>query len=68
MVFWVGPIMEVDYNTWGYNGRVGLAIAGVHPVNRHRGCMGVMRGRGLAEIFRLPGARIKFWVAIGSWA
>ncbi len=42
-----------------------MSIAGVHPVNRHRGCMEVIRGRGLDEISRLPGARIKLRVAIG---
>lgn len=61
----VGPISE----RWGSlrvfkRPRV-LASAWVYPVNWLRGCMEVMRGRGLAEISRLPGARIKFRVAIG---
>ena len=42
-----------------------VSIAWVHPVNWHRGWMGTPRGRGLDEISRLPGARIKLWVAIG---
>ena len=42
-----------------------LVSAGVYPVNRHRGWMGVPRGRGLDETSRLPGARIKLRVAIG---
>ena len=41
-----------------------MSIAGVHPVNRHRGCMEVINGRGLDETSRLPGARIKLRVAI----
>ena len=41
-----------------------MTIAGVHPVNRHRGCMEVIKGRGLDETSRLPGARIKLRVAI----
>jgi len=43
-----------------------LLVAWVHPVNWLRGCMGVPRGRGLAETSRLPGARIKLRVAIGT--
>ena len=45
-----------------------MTIAGVHPVNRHRGCMEVIRGWGPVEIPRLPGARIKLRVAIVSLA
>lgn len=43
-----------------------LSIAWVYPVIWHRGWMDMIRGRELAEIFRLPGAHIKLRVAIGS--
>ena len=45
-----------------------MYTAWVYPVMRLRGCMAVVRGRGLDEICRLPGARIKFRVAIGFLA
>lgn len=41
-----------------------LYIAWVYPVIWLRGWMSMIRGRGLAEIFRLPGAHIKLRVAI----
>lgn len=42
-----------------------MSIAWVYPVIWLRGWMGLIRGRGLAETSRLPGARIKLRVAIG---
>ena len=49
-------------------GLIALYIAWVYPVIWHSGCMSMMRGRELAEIFRLPGAHIKLRVAIGFFA
>lgn len=45
-----------------------MSIAWVYPVTWLRGCMEVIRGRGLTETSRLPGARIKLRVAIGPLA